>query len=209
VISERSQQVTKVFAAHAISADGYTTGPDPGPAQPLGVGGQQLFDWYSDGDTPVPDWPSFRLSAESAAVFEALAGRVGAVIAGRKTYDDSNGWGGGGPHPTAPLFVLTNDAPADPAGEEQTFVTAGIEEAIEQAGSVASAAGKDVGLMGSGVINAALEADLLDEFTIHQVPILLGGGTPFFRDLPAKVQLRLVSVTEAPGVTHLTYAVRK
>lgn len=53
--------------------------------------------------------------------------------------------------------------------------------------------------MGSGVITAALEADLLDEFTIHQAPILLGGGTPFFGDLPAKIQLRLVSVTEAPG----------
>jgi dihydrofolate reductase len=201
--------MTTVFTAHATSADGYITGPDASPSRALGVGGEQLFDWYFDGDTSVRGWPSFRLSAASAAVFEALADRVGAVVAGRKTYDDSNGWGGGGPHPTAPLFVLTHAAPLDPAGPQQTFVTAGIHEAIGQARAAASAAGKDVGIMGSGAMAAALQADLLDEFTIHQVPILLGGGTPFFRDLPAKVQLRRLSVTEAPGVTHITYAVRK
>jgi dihydrofolate reductase len=158
---------------------------------------------------PVNGWPSFSLSAESAAVFEALTEGVGAVVAGRETYDDSNGWGGGGPHPTAPLFVLTHSAPPDPAGPQQTFVTEGIDDAIERAKAAASAAGKDVCVMGSGAMAAAPHADLLDEFTIHQVQILLGGGTPFFRDMPAKVQLRRLSVVEAPGVTHLTYAVLK
>lgn len=200
--------MTTVLTAHATSADGYITGPDPTPERALGVGGEQLFDWYFDGDTPVRDWPSFRLSAASAAVFEALANRVGAIVAGRKTYDDSNGWGGGGPHPTAPLFVLTHAPPPEPPGPQQTFVTS-IEDAIAQAKAAASAAGKDVGVMGSGAMTAALEAGLLDEFTIHQVPILLGGGTPFFRDLPAKIQLERLAVVEAPGVTHLTYAVRR
>jgi hypothetical protein len=64
-----------------------------------------LFDWYFDGDTPSSVFGGFRLSAPSARVFDALAGRVGAVVAGRNTYDDSNGFGGGSPHPAAALVV--------------------------------------------------------------------------------------------------------
>jgi dihydrofolate reductase len=103
--------MTKVFSALAVSVDGYITGPDPTPEQPLGLGGGRLFDWYSDGDTPSRVFPDFRLSPASAAVFDAVAGRVGAVVCGRKTYDDSGGFGGGGPHPDAPLFVLSHRPP--------------------------------------------------------------------------------------------------
>ena len=201
--------MTKVFSAHATSVDGYITGPDPNPARSLGIGGEQLFDWYADGDTPVHGYSTFRLSAASAAVFEALVDRVGAVIAGRKTYDDSDGFAGGGPHPTAPLFVLTHAAPSDPAHPQQRFVTTGIDDAIKQASAAASATGKDVALMGSGPVAPALGAGLLDEIIIHQVPVLLGGGTPFFRTLPAKVQLRRRTIVKAPGATHLTQSLER
>lgn len=119
--------MTKVFSALAVSVDGYITGPHPGPEQPLGVGGARLFDWYTDGDTPSRIFPGFRLSPASAAVFDAAAERVGAVISGRKTYDDSGGWDGGGPHPTAPLFVLSHRAsPRLPvSSHEQVFITTG------------------------------------------------------------------------------------
>jgi dihydrofolate reductase len=204
----KEQQMTKVFTALATSVDGYITGPNSGPDQPLGTGGGELFDWYGNGDTPSREFSDFRLSAASAAVFDALAGRVGAVIAGRKTYDDSKGWGGRGPHPTAPLFVLTRPPlPDGPPASWQTFVTTGIEDAISSAKRTAAEAGKDVGLMGSGVIREALLAGLLDEFTVHQVLVLLGGGVPFFRTLPAKIRLERLSVVEADGVTHLRFAV--
>jgi len=200
--------MTKVFAALATSVDGYITGPNPRPDQPLGEGGAELFDWYTNGDTPSQEFSNFRLSAASAAVFDALAGRVGAVVAGRKTYDDSDGWDGGGPHPTAPLFVLTRPPLPDmPPTSSQTFITTGISDAISSAKQVAAPAGKDVVLMGSGVIREALLGGLLDEFTVHQIPILLGGGVPFFRTLPEKIRLQRLSVVEADGVTHLTYAV--
>ncbi|MRG60385.1 hypothetical protein GE115_10990 [Agromyces sp. CFH 90414] len=61
--------------------------------------------------------------------------------------------------------------------------------------------------MGSAPIAAAIEADLLDEFTIHQVPILLGHGVRFFASLPERVHLQRMSVVEAPGVTHLRYSI--
>jgi dihydrofolate reductase len=63
--------------------------------------------------------------------------------------------------------------------------------------------------MGSGVIRAALDAGLLDEVIIHQVPVLLGGGTPLFQPRPTPATLRLRSVVPAPGVTHLHYDVQR
>jgi dihydrofolate reductase len=199
--------MTKVFSALSVSADGYITGPHPSPEQPLGTGGGRLFDWYGDGDTPSRLFPGFRLWPASARVFDEVAERVGATIAGRKTYDDSGGWGGGGPHPTAPLFVLSHRAAPGAAVSSpgQTFITTGIADAITAA--QAAAAGKDVALMGSGVVAAALNAGLLDEVVLHQVPVLLGGGVPFFHDLARRVPLTLLEVVAAPGVTHLHFAV--
>jgi dihydrofolate reductase len=195
--------MTKVFSALATSADGYITGPNPNPDQPLGLGGSQLFDWYTDGDTPSTQFTDFRMSAASRPVFDALAARTGAVIAGRTTYDHSRGWGGRGPHPHAPQFVLSH-RPPPPGSDDQTFIAAGIAEAIEAAAHAAG--GKDVALMGSGMIAAALRAGLLDEVTIHQVPVLLGGGVALFASVPTPVQLTALGVVAAPGVTHLHYS---
>jgi len=199
--------VTKVFSALAVSADGYITGPDPTPDRGLGAGGDRLFEWYFDGDTPSRIFSGFQMWPASAAVFDAAAERVGAVVAGRKAYDDSGGWEGAGPHPVAPLFVLSHRPPPAPpvSSDAQTFISGEIADAIGAARK--AAAEKDVCLMGSVVIAAALEAGLVDEVILHQVPVLLGGGTPYFRDLPGSVSLTSLEVVPAPGVTHLRFAV--
>lgn len=194
--------MSKVMAALAVSVDGYITGREPGPGRGLGDGGM-LFDWYFDGDTPSQVFDGFTLSEPSARVFDALAGRVGAVVAGRTTYEDSEHFGGASPHPTAPLVVLSH-RPAPRISERQTLAT-DIRAAVAAARELAG--GKDVGLMGGGAATAALAAGLVDELVLHQVPILLGGGRPFFRELPAHVRLRLVEAVPAPGVTHLHYEI--
>ena len=84
-------------------------------------------------------------------------------------------------------------------------VTTGIEDAVAAVREAAE--GKDVALMGGGVLTSALEADLVDEVILHQVPVLLGAGHSFFRELPKQVNLRLVEAVPAPGVTHLHYEV--
>lgn len=197
--------MSKVFSAHAVSADGYITGRDPGAGRGLGDA-TTLFDWYFDGDTPSQVFGGFRLSGPSARVFDTLAARIGAIVAGRNTYDDSEGFGGGSPHPTARLFVLSH-WPVPGLSEQQTLVTTGIEDAVAAAREAAG--GKDVGLMGGGVVTAALQAGLVDEVILHQVPILLGGGRPFFQSLPGQVRLRLIEAVAAPGVTHLHYQVQR
>jgi dihydrofolate reductase len=197
--------MSKVLSAHAVSVDGYITGRDPGPGRGLGDG-TMLFDWYFDGDTPSQVFDGFRLSERNAQIFDLLAGRVGAVVAGRNTYEDSDHFGGGGPHPTARLFVLSH-RPAPEMTERQTLVTTGIEDAV--AAARAAAGDKDVCLMGGGVLTDALKAGLVDEVILHQVPVLLGGGRPFFQALPEHVRLRLVEAVSAPGVTHLHYEVAR
>ncbi len=197
--------MSKVFSAHAVSVDGYITGRDPGAGRGLGDG-TMLFDWYFDADTPSQVFDGFKLSEPSARVFDALAARVGAVVAGRNTYEDSDHFGGGSPHPAARLFVLSH-RPAPEMTEQQTLVTTGIADAIAAAREAAG--GKDVGLMGGGVATEALKAGLVDEVVLHQVPVLLGGGRPFFQSLPGNVRLRLVEAVQAPGVTHLHYSVER
>lgn len=196
--------MSKVICALSVSVDGYITGRDPGPGRGLGDAGV-LFDWYFDGDTPSQVFDGFKLSEPSARVFDALAAHDGAVVCGRNTYDDSDRFGDdGSPHPTAPLFVLSH-RPAPQMRGRQTLVTTGIEDAV--AAAKEAAGGKNVGLMGGGVVTEALKADLVDEIILHQVPILLGAGRPFFRELPHHVRLRLVEAVPAPGVTHLHYEV--
>lgn len=199
--------MSKVFSAHAVSVDGYISGRTPEGGAEFGRGlgdAPMLFDWYFDGDTPSTVFDGFRLSAASARFFDALAARDGAVVAGHTTYEHSSRFGGGSPHPTAPLVVLSH-GPVPGISGEQTLVTTGIEDAISAARAIAG--DKDVGLMGGGVITAALAAGLVDEVVLHQVPILLGGGRSFFQELPQHVRLRLLEAVPAPGVTHLRYEV--
>jgi dihydrofolate reductase len=61
--------------------------------------------------------------------------------------------------------------------------------------------------MGGGVLISALEADLVDEVILHQVPVLLGAGRSFFHEPSEHVRLRLLEAVPAPGLTHLHYEV--
>jgi dihydrofolate reductase len=202
---ERVNAMTRIISALTVSLDGFIAGPDDGPGQPLGRGGGRLFDWYSNGDTPSRLYPSFRLFKASADFFDEFAGRCGAVITGRRTYDISNAWNGAGPLPGAPLFVLTHTVPdVVPEGDPPyTFVTGGIADAVAQARAAAD--GKDVSVMGSAGVQQALREGLLDELILHLVPILLGAGVRLLDDVAGT--LRCTRVVDAPGVTHLAYDV--
>jgi dihydrofolate reductase len=190
----------------SVSVDGYITGRDPGPGHGLGDAGI-LFDWFFTGDVASRLFETFRLSEASAPMFEAMAERVGATVAGRNTYDDSEGFGDvGAPHPTAPLFVLSH-RPAPRMGGRQTLVNTGIEDAV--AAAKEAAGDKDVALMGGRVVTEALNAGLVDELVLNQVPVLLGGGRPYFQELPEHMKLRLIEAVPAPGVTHLHYEVER
>ena len=196
-----------VGGAMSMSLDGFIAGVDDSPKAPLGKGGERLFEWYFNGDTPSRHYgPPFRLSAVSAELFDARADRCGAVITGRRTYDVSNAWGGKGPLEGVPLFVLTHRVPRRvPRGDiPYTFVTNGIERAVEQARAAAARSKKIVMVMGGKAIQHCLRAGLMDEIEIDLVPVLLGRGVPLFYELGG-VRFERTLVVDAPGVTHLRY----
>ena len=187
-----------VTSAHSTSIDGFI-------ADAAGRG-DRLHAWLSAGDTPSRVNPAFKMAADSARFFDEGVGRCGAVTSGRRTYDVSDAWGGAGPMPPLPLFVVTHHVPekvlaGDPA---YTFVTDGIESAVEQARR--AAAGKDVVLMGASMVQQCMRAGLLDQLIISLVPVVLGDGVRLLDSIGLDGrEFDIAGVINAPGVTHLTY----
>jgi dihydrofolate reductase len=191
--------VTKVIFDMSMSLDGFVTASNVRPEEPMGDGGQRLHEW-AFGD----DERNRELLAEAV-------NSIGAVIAGRRTYDLSvPWWGADGPAGPArvPVFVVTHAEPEEvPEGGVYTFVTDGIESALEEA--KAAAGDKDVAVMGGAEIGQQyIGARLIDEISIHLVPVLLGGGTRMFEHLGGKhIQLETAGVIETPAATHLQFRV--
>ncbi|MEV4537313.1 deaminase [Asanoa sp. NPDC049518] len=195
----------KVSTGASVSIDGFVSGPGE-------TGFEHLFAWYDNGDVEVPTghpemtWHMTRASADRN---ERWLNELGALVVGRKLFDFTNGWGG--KHPMeVPTVVLTHNPPT---GYEDNkwfaFETGGIEAAIARAGELAG--GKGVGLNAGRIASQALDAGLVDEIWIDLVPVLLGGGTPFFDQLATKPVLLDGPLETIQGnrVTHLRYAVRK
>jgi dihydrofolate reductase len=197
--------MTKVYTGASMSLDGYISGPAE-------TGFEHLFKWYGNGDVEVPTTKpemTLRLSAVSADHFRSLIDNTGALVVGRRLFDYTGGWDGN--HPMgAPVVVVTHSVPEGWPREDApfTFVTDGIESAIEKAKALAG--DKVVGVNGGTIARQCLNAGLLDEIWVDLVPVLLGGGTPFFDELKgAPVELEgPVSVVEGIDVTHLRYRVR-
>jgi dihydrofolate reductase len=202
----------KVAVGLTMSLDGFIAGPNDGPGQPLGEGGMRLFDWYSSGDTDY-EMPGtemvFRVSQQSAELLREAHTKMGAFVTGRRTFDITNGWGGSPPL-GVPTFVVTHTIPQDWVYEESpfTFVTDGVESAVEKAREVAG--DKTVAVGAASIAQQCIRAGLLDEIHVDLVPVLLGNGVRLFDHLGTEpIELESTSVIEAPGVTHLTFRVVK
>ena len=203
--------MTRIVADISASLDGFVTGPDPGPDNGLGTGGEALHTWAFSDD---PD---------DQRILRDATARSGAVILGRHLFDIVDGPGGwddetgygAGEVGRPPFVVVTSSPPASVRlGDlDWTFVTTGLSDAVAVARERAEAASAerghnlDVVLMGGGaLIGSAVAAGLVDELTLHLAPVVLGAGTPLFRGGATRplVQRRAVQTSTA---THLTYDV--
>jgi dihydrofolate reductase len=200
----------RVMVRLSMSLDGFIAGPNDGPERPLGDGGERLSAWYSSGDTeyrPPGTEMVFKVSPQSAELLREAHSKTGALVTGRRTFDITNGWGGRPPL-GVPTFVVTHTVPQEWVyeGSPFTFVTDGVESAVEQARAVAG--DKDVAVGAASIAQQCLRAGLLDEVHINLVPVLLGGGVRLFEHLgTTPIKLESTGVVEAPGVTHLGYRV--
>jgi dihydrofolate reductase len=201
--------VGKVQVDITMSLDGFIAGPNDSPELPLGEGGEKLHEWVYD----LASWrePHGLEGGETnrdSEVLEEAMSRAGAIVLGRRMFDLAKGWGDNPPF-HMPVYVLTHEA-RDPlvkeGGTTFTFVTGGIESALDQAR--AAAADKDVSIAGgANTIQQFLSAGLVDEFQIHIAPMLLGDGVRLFDQAPADVKLETTRVIESPRVTHLKFRV--
>jgi dihydrofolate reductase len=204
----------------SVSADGYVAGPNQSLENPLGEGGESLHDWI----IPLRAWrePHGKEGGEenvSNVVVEESRANVGAQIMGRGMFgggpgpwgeDPWRGWWGEEPPFHMPVFVLTRHArePLTLADTTFTFVTDGVESALEQARAAAD--GKDVAIVGgASAINQYLVAGLVDELELNIVPLVLGGGARLFEGVRPDLKLEQIRAIDAPGVTHLKYRVVK
>jgi dihydrofolate reductase len=185
----------------SMSLDGYITAAERTPEQPLGRDGEQLHQWLFGDDQ------------ESLDYFARASQDNGAVITGRTNYEDSlPWWGADGPTGDLrlPVIVVTHTMPeTTPENGVYQFVTAGLEAALEAARAAAD--GRDVTVMGGARLGQAfLTAGLVDEVSLHVVPVLFGQGTRMFEGLPdAHVGLELLEAVPARRAVHLRYAVRR
>jgi dihydrofolate reductase/uncharacterized protein YndB with AHSA1/START domain len=197
-VLERSRMSRSVLFM-SMSLDGFIAGPDDGPGQGLGRGGERLHDWLGEaGDGPE----AFRPSGPSRAVFDEML-QTGAVLVGRHTFDYAGQWGGD--HHGVPIFVPTRGAPPEHDHELVHYVTDGVERAMADAKAAAGDA--DVLVHGAELAQECLRAGVLDELELQLIPVLLGAGRPLFGEPGQPAGLELTRVIDAPGVTHLRYRV--
>jgi len=202
--------MSKVVFNITVSLDGYVAGPNDGPDQGLGEGGERLHDWAFE----LASWrePHGLEGGETNPSSEVLEGMsaAGAVVVGKRMFDNAHGWGDEPPFHT-PVFVLTHTArePLTKSDTTFTFVTDGIESAIEQAKAAAGDGDVSIG-GGASTAQQALKAGLVDEVQLTVAPVLLGGGVRLFEGLgPDDAEFELVRVIEGPKATHLKYRVVK
>ena len=206
----------------SMSLDGFVAGPHQSVDDPLGIGGMRLHQWVF----PLTVWRAMHgLEGgevnESARVVEESLANIGASVMGRNMFGGHpgpwnaekpwNGWWGANPPFHHPVFVLTHHA-REPleleGGTTFTFVTDGIEAALEGAGRAAG--GQDVSLAGgASAAQQYLGEGLVDEMEIHLVPTLLGSGERLFDGVGDDLHgLELVRTVATSKVTHLKFARR-
>jgi len=186
----------------SMSLDGYIAGPDDGPHNPGGDGFLRLHHWGV-----TPEGQSFRPPGPAAQLIDEMTA-TGAVLAGRRTVEQVDHWDGDH-HRGVPIFVPSSRPPGPTAGRYPlvTYVADGIASAMAQA--KAAAGERNVMVQGADIAQRALEAGVLDEMEIHQVPVLFGGGRRLFDVLPGHVELEVARVIDTPEATHIHYVVRR
>lgn len=191
--------MTRVLAEQSISLDGFSAGSNNGPANPKGDGGQRLYEWLFSGAEVL-----------DANIPGEYWSRVGAVILGKRMFDNGlESWDGDNPW-DVPAIVLTHERrePLSKNGDIKfTFVGDGIESVLARARDWAG--DKDIAITGgANTIRQFLKSGLLDEIHVHIVPIFLGDGNSLFDQLGlSHIKLEPVRAIGSSAVAHLEYRI--
>jgi len=190
----------KVLFDISMSLDGFITGANARPEAGwggLGEGGERLHDWGFNSADP-----------RNREIMERYASK-GANIFGRTGYNHSIlNWGADGPTGAAriPTVIVSHSVPQDvPDGSVYSFVD-GVEAALETAQKLAG--DKDVYITGADVAQQFLKRGLIDEVSIHLVPVLFGSGTRLFEGLEGDhISLEIIEAIQTAEAIHMRFRV--
>ncbi len=200
-----------VTANVMVSLDGYAAGPDHT---------QTLENPFGDCDFEMFARWRFADAEANAAEIESAVG-ADAYVMGRNMFTprrgehdpEWTGWWGDEPPYRAPVFVVTHHErePLEMAGGTTfTFVTSGLQDALDRAVAVAGDRAGEGGRVsiagGVTTLNQCLAAGVVDELRLHVAPVVFGGGQRLFDGVPG-IRLEQVSCRATEHVTHLVYRV--
>ena len=133
---------------------------------------------------------------------------IDTLIIGRKTYDYVVKEIGPSYYDNGQRDVYVITRTKRPQSGRTIFYTGNIVELVRQ---LKSEQGKNIYCDGGAeVINELLKHDLVDEFIISVIPILLGNGTRLFKDGRPEQMLECIEVkTFETGLTQLHYKRKK
>lgn len=189
----------------SMSLDGYIAGPNDGPDNPGGDAFMRLHEWYGFASDAGPNTPTVDPSGVGKLFLDEIRA-TGSVLSGRNTVEQVDYWGGDH-HDGVRIFVPSHRplGPSVAIYPLVTYVSDGIASAMKQAKDAAG--DRNVLVHGGYTAQSALEAGVLDELQIHQVPVLFGSGRQLFDVLPARVELEIVRVIDTTEATHIRYRV--
>ena len=192
----------------SMSLDGFIAGPNEGPGNGLGDGGERLHEWVMRGGDADHKAISGRLAGVNRQVVDEFMA-TGAVVAGRGTVEPAGFWGGDH-HDGVPIFVLSRPEPDGESGQ-WPLVTYVNDVATAMSEAKRAAGDRNVLVHGAGTAQLALAAGVLDELEIHLIPVLLGQGRRLFDNLdPEHIELERTRILEGEsGVTHIHYRVQR
>lgn len=191
----------------SMSLDGFIAGPNAGPGNGLGDGGERLHEWAFAGAGAEPSGMPGRPPGVDGEVFDEMMS-TGAVVAGRGTVEPAGYWGGDH-HDGVPIFVVSR-RPTEAERAKWPLVTYVGDVGAAMARAREAAGERNVLVHGAGIAQMALAAGVLDEIQIHLIPVLFGEGRRLFDHLGADhVELELIRVVDGPGATHIRYRVAR
>jgi dihydrofolate reductase len=206
--------MSKVFFDVGISLDGYIAGPNGGSKNPIGDGGLAIHEWMFK-------QKSFReklgmeggeVNNKDNEIISETFNRIGSNIMGKRMFEEGEAnWPEDAPF-HCPVYVLTHQKREPwerPGGTIFYFVSDDIHNILENA--MKDAGSKDVRISGgASVIRQYLNAGLIDEFSIHIAPMILGSGVRLFENLDqGKYSVKILEVVNSKDVTHLKYKVNR
>lgn len=177
-----------------MSVDGFVAGPNAGINNPMGDGGDSLYDWVFA-----------RRSEKDTEILNNVFDHSGAVIIGSRMYHNAieNSWGGASPF-AVPALVVTRQFPKQPA-RGFCFVMEGIKSALIRAKAIAGK--KDIWVIGgANLIQQFISQELFDEIWLHVAPVILNNGIKLFENMDdSKIDLSVCEVIPTPAATHVRY----